>query len=100
MAASAIDLTTSGALAADLGIAADATTQRAVTAASRAIASHCCRTLERAAGVVEYPPGFGRPYLVLARPPIISIVSIVEFGATVEAADYECVDENVEAGLV
>lgn len=100
MAANAADLCLSSTVAADLGVADDATVQRCVTAASRAIARWCGRTFEHSAAIVEYVPGFGRPYLILERPPIVSITSIVELGAEVDAANYESVGKNAEAGMV
>jgi len=100
VAANAIDLCLAADAAADLGVASDDRVQRAVTAASKAIADYCCRAFEKSAAVVEYPASNGRALLSLKRPPIASITSITEQGATVAASDYECVGDNVEAGLV
>lgn len=100
MAANAIDLTTAAIVADALGLASSSAVERAVTAASRAIASYCGRTFEKGAAIVEYPEGYGRPLLLLDRAPVVSIASITELGATVAAADYECVGKNAAAGLV
>lgn len=87
-------------VAADLNVTADDRVQRAVTAASRAIADYCARTFEKGTGIVEYPASDGRTLLSLKRPPIASIASITEQGSPVASADYECVGDNAEAGLV
>lgn len=87
-------------VAADLGVTADDRAQRAVSAASSAIASYCARAFERVAGLVEYPESTGRPILILKRPPIVAIASIVECGGTVDSSNYESVGPNAEAGLV
>lgn len=94
------DLCLAADVAADLGVVSDDRVQRAVSAASRAIADYCVRTFEKSSAVVEYPNSSGRPLLSLRRPPIVSITSITEQGATVAASDYESVGDNVDAGLV
>lgn len=99
MPASAVDLCLSATVAGDLGVADDARAQRAVTAASRALARYCGRPFERAT-VTEYPPGYGRPLLLLDRAPIVSITSITEAGALVDSAQYESIGPNSDAGLV
>lgn len=96
--ANAIDLTLASTVAGDLGVTADATIDRLVTAASRAIARYCDRTFEKGTAIVEYPPGYRRPLLALTRTPIISIASIVELGATVDPSVYEVY--SADAGLV
>lgn len=98
--AQAFDLCLSADVAADLGVTADDRVQRAVSAASRAIADYCARTFEKNAAIVEYPDSTGRPLLVLKRPPVASIASITEWGSTVDSAAYECVGPNADAGLV
>jgi hypothetical protein len=98
--ANAIDLTLAATVAADLGVAADATIDRVVTAASRAIATYCGRAFEKATGVVEYPAGYGRPHLVLDRAPILAITSIVEFGSTLSASEYTFEGNLANAGMV
>lgn len=100
MPANALDLCLAATVAGDLGIASDATVERVVTAASRAIASHCGRTFEKAAGIVEYPPSYDRTLLVLQRAPIVAITSIYEAGQLVDAADYESLGDHAAAGMV
>lgn len=99
MPASVVDLCLSATVASDLGVADDAKMQRAVTAASRAVARYCGRPFERAT-VTEYPPGYGRQLLLLDRAPIISIASITEAGVLVDSTQYESIGPNAEAGLV
>lgn len=98
MPASVFDLCLSSTVAGDLGVADDAQVQRAVTAASRAIARYCGRPFERAT-VTEYPAGYGRPLLLLDRAPIISIASVTEGGAAVDAAGFESLGAMADAGL-
>lgn len=98
--ANAIDLCLAATVAGDLGVAADATVDRVVTAASSIIAGYCGRTFEKGTALVEYPAGYGRPLLILDRPPIIGITSIYEGGELVAAADYETVGKLAEAGMV
>lgn len=100
MAANAIDLCTAATVAGDLGVTSDATVQRCVTAASRAIAAYCGRAFERATSVIEYPVSFKRSRLLLARAPVVSIASIYEYDALVDSADYESVGANADAGIV
>lgn len=100
MAASASDLCLAATVAADLGIASDATVERCVTAASKAIARHCGRTFERSASLTEYVESFGTRFLLLDRPPILSIASVVEFGSTVDPDDYQSIGKNADGGLV
>lgn len=100
MAANAIDLTLAATVAGDLGVASDATVQRVVTAASRMISRWCVRDFTYATGIVEYPNGDNRPYLIVRKPPIVSITSIVESGVTLDPSEYESVDDNAEAGLI
>jgi hypothetical protein len=98
MAANAVDLTTAAAVAADLGVSSSARIETLVTAVSRAVAQHCNRVFEKKTGIIEYPRGYGRPLLMLARTPILAITSIVEMGSTVDSSTYEISD--AEAGLV
>lgn len=100
MPASEIDLCTAADVAEDLGIDSSATVQRVVTAASRAIAAFCGRTFQRGTDIVEYPASYPRRFLLLDRAPIVSITSITEHGSTVDAADYQCIGKNAEAGIV
>lgn len=99
MPASAIDLCLASTVAGDLGVADDAQVQRAVTAASRAVARYCGRPFERAT-VTEYPAGYGRPLLLLDRAPIISIASVTEGGTAVDAAGFESLGAMADSGLV
>lgn len=100
MSANAIDLCLAETVAGDLGVTSDATVQRVVTAASRAIANYCGRAFELAEAIVEYPPSFARPFLVLKRSPIVSIASIYERDALVTATDYESIGDHAAAGIV
>lgn len=94
------DLTTAGTVAGDLGVAAnDAALVRLVTAASKAVARILGRgQLEYGAGIIESVKGSGRPYLSLARRPVLSIASIALGGAPYDASDY--VLSDADAGLV
>lgn len=94
------DLCIAADVAADLGVTSDDRVQRAVTTASRLVADYCSRTFEKNTAIVEYPSSNGRSVLSLKRPPIASITSITEQGTLLTATDYECVGDNVEAGLV
>jgi len=96
----AYDLCLASDVASDLGVSSDDRVQRAVSAASQAIANHCARTFERASGLVEYPESSGRPFLILKRAPIVSITSIVEANGTVDSSNYESVGANADTGLV
>jgi hypothetical protein len=98
--ANAIDLTLASTVAGDLGVTADATVDRVVSAASRAIARYCGRVFEKATGIVEYPAGYGRPLLLLDRAPILGITSIVERGSTVDPSLYEAKGSNLDGGIV
>jgi hypothetical protein len=96
----AYDLALASDVAADFGGTADDRTQRALSAASKAIASWCIRTFEKSSAIVEYPASTGRALLSLKRPPIASIASITENGTVVASGDYESTGDNVNAGLV
>lgn len=101
MAQNAADLCLVSLVEGDLGLSAgSAVAQAALTAVSKRIARYCGRTFERSSAVTEYPPSHGRHYLQIRRPPVVSITSITEFGATVDSAEYECVGDDVEAGLI
>jgi hypothetical protein len=100
MTALASDLCTAADVASDGGFVADDRTQRAVSAASQAIADYCSRVFEKSSAIVEYPESAGRPILVLKRPPIASVTSITENGATVSSSDYESLGDNANAGFV
>jgi hypothetical protein len=93
-----IDLCTPADVAADLGVAADATVQRVVSAASALLARACGRTFEKATAISEPVIGTGRPSLFVSRPPILAITSITEFGSVVDSADYEI--ESAAQGMV
>lgn len=87
MPANALDLCLADDVAGDLSVASDAKVQRCVTAASAAIARACIRTFEQSS-LTEAPAGAGRPRFLVARPPIVSIASVVEFGAELDADEY------------
>ncbi len=99
MPANAVDLCLSATVASDLGVADDARLQRAVTAASRAVARYCGRPFERAT-VTEYPPGYGRPLLLLERAPIVSVASVTEAGVSVPSTSYEFLGQLANAGML
>ncbi len=100
MAAHASDLCLATTVAADLGIASDATVQRVVTAASKLIAKFCARTFEKGTAIVEYPAGYGRSHLIVDRAPILSITSIVELGETLAAGDYTIAGTLAAEGMI
>lgn len=100
MAANAIDLCLAADVAADLGVASDATVQRVVTAASRAIAVECGRSFEKATGIVEYPPSWAGPLLRVRRAPVLQVVSIYYGTTLVDPTVYECAGINADAGLI
>lgn len=96
MPASPIDLCLAADVAADLGVSADATVQRCVTAASAAIATYCGRTFERAS-LSEAPLCAGLPAAMLERPPVQSVTRVLENGAQLAASDFRV---DVGAGLL
>ncbi|MCP3060970.1 hypothetical protein LXT21_19475 [Myxococcus sp. K38C18041901] len=71
-----------------------------VTAASRAVAGYCGRVFERGAGLVEYPAGYGRPLLLLERPPVLAVSGVWEDGHLVPAEDYEIAGGLAESGML
>jgi hypothetical protein len=95
MAANQIDLTTAATVAGDLGVSSTATIERIVTATSRAIATYCNRTFEKAIEITENVPGYGRPVITLSRWPILAISSITERGTLVDAGQYEVIDADI-----
>lgn len=87
--ADAIDLTTTAALAAELGLdPSDARLPALVTRASRLVALACRYELHRQVGRIEKPPGTGGPLLFLAAGQVTAITSISVSGATLAAAEY------------
>lgn len=95
----AVDLCLAADVAADLGVASDATVQRCVTVASRAVAAFCGRAFERAT-LTEYPVCYAHPLLLLERSPIVSIASITERGGLLSASSYALDPRYAEAGMV
>jgi hypothetical protein len=98
VAQNAIDLALVSDVADACGVTADATVQRVLTAASRAVARYCNRTFEKGAAIVEAVAGYGGPRLIVARAPLLSVTSIAELGATVDPTFYEI--ESAEAGII
>lgn len=75
--------------------------ERLINAISEEIEQVCGRHFERDAAVVDKLPGYGGPYLVVTRPPIIlPITSIVYNGTLVPTTDYESLGVDAEAGLI
>jgi hypothetical protein len=93
------DLCLAATVAADLGVPADASVERCVSSASRAIARLCGRAFERAT-VTEYPASYGRPFLLLERPPLVAIVSVTEAGELLDPARYTIAGDLADGGLV
>lgn len=98
MAGDPIDLTTAAEVAADLGVTSDAKVERVVTAASMAIAKYMGGEVHRKDGIVEAVKGYGRPRLLLGRPPVLAITSITVGGDALASGDYEV--ESAEGGMV
>jgi hypothetical protein len=95
-------LTTLAIVLDELGIAGDGGAQdtrlvRYINAASDFAAGYCGRTFHRAE-VVETAAPRGGVYLLLARTPIVSIVSIFDGGVELDAGSYEIRDAF--AGIV
>jgi hypothetical protein len=93
------DLCLAAIVAADLNMPVDTAVERCVSAASRAISRMCGRAFERAT-VTEYPASYGRPFLLLERPPLVSILSVVEAGGLLAPASYTIVGDLADGGLV
>lgn len=93
------DLCLAATVAADLAAPANAAVERCVSSASRAIARLCGRAFERAT-VTEYPASYGRPFLLLERPPLVAILSVTEAGELLDPACYTIVGDLADGGLV
>lgn len=108
MALAALALTTVSALEQELGITPSSTgttlalLERAIHAASQAIASALGRELHYATGRIERVAGHRTPQLLARVTPLRSIASIVYLGddvdETIEADDYEI--EDADAGII
>ncbi|NRD67606.1 hypothetical protein HRD49_38330 [Corallococcus exiguus] len=98
--ASPADLCLAATVADDLGVAVTPRLESLVTAASRAVAGHCGRVFEYGQGLVEYPAGYGRPLLLLERPPVVLVVGVWEGGAFVPAEEYESHGKLADAGML
>lgn len=95
MAATVVDLCLAATVAGDLGVASDATVQRVVTAASRAVATFCGRRFERELSIVETPASYGRPLVLLERYPILAVTSVLVRGAALAATEYRVEGEGL-----
>lgn len=93
------DLCLAATVAADLNVPVDPSVERCVSAASRAIARLCGRAFERAT-VTEHPASYGRPFLLLERPPLVAIVSVVERGELLDPSRYTIAGDLADGGLV
>ncbi len=93
------DLCLAATVAADLGVPVDASVERCVSSASRAIARLCGRAFERVT-VTEYPASYGRPFLLLERPPLVAIVSVTEAGELLDPTRYTIAGDLADGGLV
>ncbi|NRD65440.1 hypothetical protein HRD49_27165 [Corallococcus exiguus] len=98
--ANAADLCLAATVADDLGVAVTPRLESLVTAASRAVAGYCGRVFEYGQGLVEYPAGYGRPLLLVERPPVVLVVGVWEAGAFVPAEDYESHGKLADAGML
>ncbi|NTX15484.1 hypothetical protein HUA76_32410 [Myxococcus sp. CA056] len=98
--ASAADLCLASTVADDLGIPVSPRVELLVTAASRAVAGYCGRVFERGLGLVEYPAGYGRPLLLLERPPVLAVSGVWEGGNQVSADEYEIAGGLAESGML
>jgi hypothetical protein len=109
VALAALALTTVSALEQELGIASGsagttlALLERAIHAASQAIASAVGRELHYATGRIERVAGHRTPQLLVRVTPLRSIASIVYLSSsggeeTIEADDYEI--EDASAGII
>ncbi|WP_371823546.1 hypothetical protein [Myxococcus sp. CA056] len=87
-------------MADDLGIPVSPRVELLVTAASRAVAGYCGRVFERGLGLVEYPAGYGRPLLLLERPPVLAVSGVWEGGNQVSADEYEIAGGLAESGML
>lgn len=96
---SSTDLCLAATVASDLAVPADPSVERCVSSASRAIARRCGRAFDRAT-VTEYPASYGRPFLLLERPPLVAIVSVIEAGELLDPAGYTIAGDLADGGLV
>ncbi|MCY1042126.1 hypothetical protein OV208_12445 [Corallococcus sp. bb12-1] len=94
------DLCLAATVADDLGVAVTPRLESLVTAASRAVAGYCGRVFEYGEGLVEYPAGYGRPLLLLERPPVVLVVGVWEGGVFVPAEEYESHGKLADAGML
>ncbi|NTX32820.1 hypothetical protein HUA78_00045 [Myxococcus sp. CA033] len=97
---SAADLCLASTVADDLGIPVSPRVEVLVTAASRAVAGYCCRVFERGLCLVEYPAGYGRPLLLLERPPVLTVSGVWEGGRQVPADEYEIAGGQAASGML
>ncbi|MCP3105537.1 hypothetical protein LZ198_42505 [Myxococcus sp. K15C18031901] len=93
------DLCLAATVAADLGVPVDPHVERCVSAASGAIAALCGRAFERAT-VTEYPASYGRPYVLLARPPLVEVLRVTEAGVELAAASFTVAGDLAAGGLL
>ncbi|WP_338865550.1 hypothetical protein [Myxococcus stipitatus] len=98
--ASPADLCVVSVVADDLGIPLSPRVESLVTAASRAVAGYCGRAFEWDSGLVEYPAGYGRPLLLLERPPIVSVSGVWEGGHLVPPEEYELAGGLAASGML
>lgn len=67
----------------------DATLERLINAASDAIERYCERAFHYEEDIVEKVAGYGTPFIVVSRTPIISISSIKIGDSTLDSSEYE-----------
>ena len=96
-------LTTIATVEDELGItpsSEDARVQRYIHAVSRWLTApaQMNRTLQYDAAIAENAAGYGDPYMIIDRPPLVGITSIVYDGTTLDATDYEIND--AKAGII
>ncbi|QSQ17184.1 hypothetical protein [Myxococcus landrumensis] len=94
-----IDLCLAETVAADLGVPADPHVERCVSSASGAIAALCGRDFARAT-VTEFPVGYGRPYVLLSRPPLVEVIRVVEGGEMLDTTAYTIAGDLAAGGLL
>lgn len=96
-------LTTLTAVKDELGISPTDTSQdilltRLIHSVSDAIRRFCDREFYYQADIVENYAGYGDPFLVLDRSPLLSIASIAYAGAIIDLIEYQV--HNKEAGIL
>lgn len=74
--------------------------EAAITSASRMVERFCGRSFSHNAAQVDRVHGFGTTELIVHRPPVLSITSIAFDGETIPAADYSCVGDDAEGGVI